>query len=42
MTEFEPNGGDVVTAPMPLARFQTLIATYGASPERWPVMRTRR
>ncbi len=36
MTEFEPTGGVVVTAPMARARFQTLIETYGAAPERWP------
>ncbi len=36
MTEFEPTGANVVTAPMARARFQTLIETYGAAPERWP------
>ena len=36
MTEFEPTGGVVVTAPMARARFQALIETYGAAPERWP------
>ncbi len=32
----ETTGAVVVTAPMPLARFRTLIATSGAAPERWP------
>ena len=36
MTEHEPTGGEVVTAPMPLTRFRSLIGTYGAAPERWP------
>ncbi len=36
MTEFESTDGNVVTAPMPFARFQTLTDTYGAVPERWP------
>ena len=36
MTENHPIGGKIVAAPMPLTRFETLIATYGAAPERWP------
>ena len=36
MIENFPTGGKIVTVPMPLARFETLIATYGAAPERWP------
>ena len=36
MTEYEPTGGEVVTAPMPLARFRSLIGAYGAASEHWP------
>lgn len=36
MTEFESTDGNVVTAPMPFARFRTLTETYGAAPEHWP------
>jgi hypothetical protein len=36
MTKLEPTGGKIVTAPMPMARFQALIDTHGAAPERWP------
>lgn len=36
MTETESNDGNVVAAPMPRTRFEALIATYGAGPERWP------
>ena len=36
MTEFESTDGNVVTAPMPFARFRTLSETYGAAPEHWP------
>ncbi len=36
MSEFEPTDENVVTAPMPVARFQTLIESYGAAPEHWP------
>lgn len=35
-TTLETTGANVVAAPMALARFRTLIETYGASPERWP------
>ena len=36
MSEFELTDENVVSAPMPLARFQALIESYGAAPERWP------
>ncbi len=36
MTELEPTGGNIVAAPMAMARFQALIDTHGAAPERWP------
>ncbi len=36
MTEFDPTDRKIIAAPMRLARFQILIATYGAAPERWP------
>ncbi len=36
MTEHEPTGGEVVTAPMPLARFRSLIGAYGAASAHWP------
>jgi hypothetical protein len=36
MTEFDPSGGKIIAAPMPLSRFEALIAAYGVAPERWP------
>ncbi len=36
MTEFDSTDENVVTAPMPFARFRTLTETYGAAPEHWP------
>ncbi len=36
MTKFDSTDENVVTAPMPFARFRTLTETYGAAPERWP------
>lgn len=36
MTEFDTTNENVITAPMPFTRFQTLTETYGAAPEHWP------
>ncbi len=36
MTEFDSTDENVITAPMPFARFRTLTETYGAAPEHWP------
>jgi len=36
MTESEFPNGNVVTAPLPFARFRTLTETYGAAIEHWP------
>ncbi len=36
MTEFDTTDENVITAPMPFARFRTLTETYGAAPEHWP------